>query len=95
MEELSELSHSAPTGSIGGRPAATYQRPFTVRLQLSDPELVDGLLAFLERMGVAVAPSEIETIVDLPVQDGERRELERFIRLWLAMHPNVEVALVD
>jgi hypothetical protein len=66
-----------------------------VRLQLSDPELVDGLLAFLERMGVEVAPSEIETIVDLPVHDGQRRELERFIRLWLAMHPNAEVALVD
>jgi len=66
-----------------------------VRLQLSDPDLVDGLLAFLERMGVEVAPSEIETIVDLPVPDGERRELERFIRLWLAMHPNTEVALVD
>ena len=95
MEELSGLSHSAPTGSIGGRPAATHQRPFTVRLQLSDPELVDGLLAFLERMGVEVAPSEIETIVDLPVPNGERRELERFIRLWLAMHPNSEVALVD
>jgi hypothetical protein len=66
-----------------------------VRLQLSDPDLVDGLLAFLERMGVEVVPSEIETIVDLPVPDGERRELERFIRLWLAMHPNSEVALVD
>jgi hypothetical protein len=65
-----------------------------VRLQLNDPELIDSLLAFLERMGVEVAPSEIEAIVDLPQQRAERRDLERLVRIWEALHPNAEVALV-
>jgi hypothetical protein len=69
-----------------------------VKIQLSDPELVDGLLSFLERMGVEVAPSRVETVIELPDDRGApegRGELERYLALWGAKHPNAGAALID
>ncbi len=68
-----------------------------MKIQLSDPELVDGLLSFLERMGVDVAPSGVETVVALPEPTGGsegRSEVEGYLRLWEGLHPNAGAALV-
>lgn len=65
-----------------------------VKIKLGDPELVDGLLSFLERNGVAVSPCDVETVVILP--DSTPADQARFwLEMWLALHPTATVRFVD
>ena len=71
-----------------------------MRIQLSDPELVPSLLAFLrEHAHVTaghVAPEEIEVsqLGSLHAA-GRRLELDLLLQAWLRSHESVEARILD
>jgi hypothetical protein len=69
-----------------------------MKIELSDPEHVDGLLTFLEKMGIPVAPSDVKTVISLPEAGDDmvtRLEVEIYLRLWLARNPTRHAELVE
>ncbi len=69
-----------------------------VKILVHDPEHVDGLLTFLEKMGIPVAPSNVETVIALPEAGDDlvtRLEIEMYLKLWEARRPNRTAELVD
>jgi hypothetical protein len=67
-------------------------------VHLSDPSLVDDLLAFLRtRQCVVVTDPAGRIAVSIPEstrEDAARLELDLYLQVWRAIHPGVEVLLV-
>jgi hypothetical protein len=69
-----------------------------MKIELSDPEHVDGLLTFLEKMGIPVSPSDVRTVVTLPEAGDDvvsRLEVEIYLKLWLAKNPTRRAEIVE
>ena len=74
-------------------------RPTRVRLRLSDPELLGDLLAFFRRRESSaerVGPDlvEVEILHTLDERQGQL-ELDLYLRVWQALHPEGRVEVVD
>lgn len=69
-----------------------------MHVQLSEPSLVDDLLAFLRNVrcvAVADAGGNISvSIPDVVPEDVKRLELDLYLRVWRVMHPDVAVRLL-
>jgi hypothetical protein len=68
-----------------------------MHVHLSDPSLVDDLLAFLRtRQCVAVVDPAGRIDVSIPDStrdDAARLELGLYLQVWLGSHPDVDVVL--
>jgi hypothetical protein len=64
-----------------------------VKVEVSNPELVDDLVSFLRRARCSAERSGRETLtvslVDAPSEDLARRELEAYLATWQTIHPGV------
>jgi hypothetical protein len=74
--------------------------PAAMRIQLSDPQLVPSLLAFLrERVHAVaeqVAPNEVEVSLLGSKSAPERRlELDLLLQVWRASHEHVVARILD
>jgi hypothetical protein len=69
-----------------------------MHVHLSDPSLVDDLLAFLRtRQCVAVVDPAGRIAVSIPDstrEDAARLELGLYLQVWLGAHPDVDVVLL-
>jgi hypothetical protein len=69
-----------------------------MHVHLSDPSLVDDLLAFLRtRQCVAVVDPAGRIAVSIPDstrEDAARLELGLYLQVWRADHPGVDVVLL-
>ncbi|CAN5315054.1 hypothetical protein BH18ACT14_BH18ACT14_13450 [soil metagenome] len=69
-----------------------------MHVHLSDPSLVDDLLAFLrDRQCVAVADPAGRIFVSIPEsarEDAARLEVGLYLQVWRASHPDVDVRLL-
>jgi predicted SAM-dependent methyltransferase len=69
-----------------------------MHVHLSDPSLVDDLLAFLRtRQCVAVVDPSGRIDVSIPDstrEDAARLELGLYLQVWLGSHPDVDVVLL-
>jgi hypothetical protein len=70
-----------------------------LRINVSDPALLDDLLAYLRRCGCwahAVRSDVVEAIApSAPVDDVYlRMELDAYLRVWRAMHPGVSAEVL-
>ena len=70
----------------------------SMHIHLSDPSLVDDLLAFLRtRQCVAVVDPAGKIAVSIPDstrEDAARLELGLYLQVWLGTHPDVDVVLL-
>lgn len=73
-----------------------------MRVQISQPALIEDLLAFLRQKGYdAERESEAGDLVSLrsdrdsPSAKAARMELELYLRVWEALCPDAAAALVD
>jgi hypothetical protein len=78
-------------GSFGARAA--------MKIRLSDPSLVDDLLAFLRAKQCVVESVSADTLdVELPEvlrSDAAALELDLYLRVFEATHPGLRVTRVD
>ena len=67
-----------------------------MRIRLSDPSLVDDLLAFLREKKCVAEQTSADTLdISLPEAgraDAARLELDLYLRVWEATHPGVHVS---
>jgi hypothetical protein len=82
---------------LAADPTRKALRPMLIRID--DPSLVDELCANFQRAGFTAVPAgeclaKVRRL-DSPSPDQERREVELHLRVWRAIHPEVEAAIVD
>ena len=73
-------------------------RHLTVRLRLSDPALVDDLLFFFRKrdsQAELVEDDVVEVAIFHVLDDRQARlELDLYLRVWEALHPDAPVDLL-
>jgi hypothetical protein len=66
-----------------------------VKVEISDPTLVEDLVHFLRRARCSAERSGPETLTvslaDSPSEDLARRELDAYLATWRVLHPDVRV----
>ena len=82
------------------RPLRQLRAPIAaVRVEVSDPNLVEDLLESLRNAQCDVVrrdASTIEVRFGWPLEDdASRYELDGYLRVWEAMHPNSRATRVD
>jgi hypothetical protein len=70
-----------------------------LRVKLSDPALVDDLVEFLSRSGCVAQPDDETTVlVSIPRSlrdDAAELELDIYLRVWEATHPEARATRVS
>jgi len=71
-----------------------------MKILLSDPELVDDLVAFLRRCECAVDRVGSRVVDAAPPHEApsfayQRMELDAYLRVWREMHPGVTADLLE
>ena len=70
-----------------------------MQIRLTDPSLADDLLDFLRRVG-CLAVRVDRRVIDAQLLNSvseryDRQELNAYMKVWLVMHPEVEVEVSD
>jgi hypothetical protein len=75
------------------------EAPKVMRIQINKAALLDDLVGFLRSRGCVVervGESELEVFPVSSVRhDHVRMELELYLQLWQAVHPDSEASIVD
>ncbi|HEY7002898.1 MAG TPA: hypothetical protein VH281_01350 [Gaiellaceae bacterium] len=70
-----------------------------MRVEVSDPDLVEDLIESLRSVGcdvVRAGPNRLDVRFGWPVLDAASGyELDGYLRVWEAMHPNISAARLD
>jgi hypothetical protein len=73
-------------------------RPLKVQLRVSDPALVDDLLRFFRRRESSAERLDEDTvevsILHVLDERQARLELDLYLRVWQALHPDADVSLL-
>ena len=70
-----------------------------MRIQINKPDLLDDLVGFLSSRGCVaelVGERELDVFCVSSIRhDQARMELDLYLQLWRAIHPDSEVSIVD
>lgn len=73
-------------------------RPLKVQLRVSDPALVEDLLRFFRKRESSAERVDEDTvevsILHILDERQARLELDLYLRVWQALHPNTDISLV-